>query len=130
MLDGLLDAHIAITGAFGLYVAQRGEALLQRPPRRNRGPRCAQRERGVQDVGVVSPLRGIFALQENVRVGIDEAGQDRGFRQVNHSRAGGNLRGRRIANTLDAIAVDDDHLIVPRLVGLAVDEGTGANDRP
>src|ERR1022692_4070223 len=59
---------------------------------------------------------------------IDEAGQQRGFRQIYDGRAGGNLGGGCIGNTLDAIAVNDDHLVVPRLVGFAIDQRAGAND--
>src|ERR1022692_1360330 len=129
-LDGLLYAHIAITGAFSLHVAQGSETLLQRPPRRYRGPRRTQGERGVQDVGIVSTLRGIFALQKDVSVGIDETGQDRGFRQINDNRAGRNPGSCRIANALDAIAVDDDHLVAPWPVGFAVDKRTRPNDGP
>ena len=125
----LLDADVAVARTFGLHVAQRGEALLQRPPRRNRGSCRAQRERRVQNVGVVAALRGIFALQKNVRVRIDQAGQHGVFRQIDHRRAGGNLRSRRVGDALDAIAANDDHLIVPRLVGLAVDQRAGTNDR-
>src|SRR5260370_24059199 len=31
LVDGLPDAHVAIAGAFGLYISQGREALLQRP---------------------------------------------------------------------------------------------------
>src|SRR5580700_6619813 len=120
LLDGLFNADIAITGAFSFDVAEGGEALFKRSARGNRGPRRAQRERSVQDVGIVSALRWIFSLQKDVSVGIDEAGQERGLRQVDYGRAGGNLGSRCIANTLDAIAVNDDHLVVPGRGGLAV----------
>ena len=57
-LDRLLDADVAVAGAFGLDIAQRGEALLQRAARGDRGARRAERQRGIQDVGVVSALGG------------------------------------------------------------------------
>ena len=57
-LDGFLDADVAIARAFGFEIAQRGETLLQRAPHGNRGPGGAQRQRILQDVGVVSALAG------------------------------------------------------------------------
>src|SRR5579863_3567081 len=76
LFNGHLDADIAVTSALGFDVAQCGEALFQRTPGGNGGPCGAQCERRIQNVDIVPALRGILALQEDVRVRIDEAGQD------------------------------------------------------
>ena len=72
--DRLLDSDVPVACAFRLEISQRGEALFQRAPCRNRGPRRAKGQRIFQDVGVVATLRRVFSLQENVGMGIDEAG--------------------------------------------------------
>jgi hypothetical protein len=54
-------------------------------------------------------------------VGIYEAGQQSGLGQVNRGRARGNLGGCCIADTLDTIAVNDNHLVAARRGGLAID---------
>ena len=72
--DRHLDADVAITGAFGLHVAQRGKALLQCAANRYRGSRRPQCQRIFQDVCIVAPLRRLFSLEEDVSVGINQAG--------------------------------------------------------
>ena len=86
-LDRLLDSDVAVTCAFRLEIAQRGEALLQRAPCRNRRPRRAKGQRIFQDVGVVASLRRVFSLQKDVRVGINQARQYGGVREVDGSYA-------------------------------------------
>src|SRR5260370_28634073 len=68
LLDGLLDAYVAVASAFGLNVAQGSEALLQRAPSGNCGSRRAQGERGLQGVYGVASLCAVFAPQVKVRV--------------------------------------------------------------
>ncbi len=126
--DRLLDSHVAVARAFGLDIAQRGEALLQRAPSRDRGPRRAQGQRIFQDVGVIAALRRIFSLQEDVGVGIDQAGQDGGVRKIDGIGARRNFRAGSVGDAFDAIAANHDDLIAARLVRLAVDQNAGAND--
>ncbi len=127
-LNRLLDADIAIACALGFHIPQCGKALLQRPPGRYRGSCRAHRQRRCQNVGVVAALRGIFALQEDVRVRIDQSGKHGLFREVDHRRTGGDLRIRGVSDALDAVAANDNYLIAPRLVGLTVDERASTND--
>jgi hypothetical protein len=127
-LNRLLDADIPVTRPLGFHVAECGEALLQRPPGRDRGSRRPHRQRRGQNVSVVAALRGIFSLQKDVRVRIDQARKHGLFRQVDHRRADRNLRIRRVRDALDAVAPNDDHLIASRLVVFAIDERAGTND--
>ena len=126
--DRLLDSDVAIARAFSLEIAQRGEALLQRAPCRNRGPRRAKGQRIFQDVGVVAALRRVFSLQEDVSVGINQAGQHGGVREVDGGGAGRDFRGGSVRDAFNAVAANHDDLIAARLVGLAIDEHAGAND--
>ena len=70
------DSDVAISRPFGFQIAQCGEALLQGAPSRDSGPDRAQRQRRIENIGVVTALGGIFPLQKNVRVRIDKPGQD------------------------------------------------------
>ena len=81
-LDRLLDADVAVAGAFGLDVADRREALLEGPARGHGRPGGAQRQPLLQELGVVASLGGHLALQENVRVAVDQPGQDGAAGQV------------------------------------------------
>ena len=126
--DRLLDSDVAVARAFGLQIAQRGETLLQRAPRRNRGPRRAKGQRIFQDVGVVASLRRVFSLQENVGMGIDQAGQYGGVREIDGGGAGGNFGAGSVRDAFNAVAANHDDLIAARLVGLAIDEHARAND--
>jgi len=123
----LFDADIAITGAFGFDVAQRGEALFQRPAGSNGGASGAQGERRIQYVDIVSACAGSSPCKkmwvcESMRPGSRVAADNRS-RWLRRNFGVG-----RIGNTLDAIAVDDDDLVVPRLIGLAIDQRAGANN--
>src|SRR5205807_4822541 len=48
LIDGLLDADVAVSRTLGLDVADGGESLLQRAARRNGGPRRRLAERVLQ----------------------------------------------------------------------------------
>ena len=61
-------------------------------------------------------------MQEDVGVGVDEAGQDGRAGEVDDRGAGRHARRRRVAYGLDPPAAHDDHLIVPCLVGSAVEQ--------
>ena len=126
--DGLLDAHVAIARAFGLDVAQRGKALLQRPPGGNRGPRRPQGQRIFQDVGVIAALRRVFSLQEDVGMGVDQAGENRGMGEIDQVGARGNFCAGSVGNAFDAVAPNHDDLVAAGLVGLAVNQHARAND--
>src|SRR5207302_4038749 len=120
LVDGLLDADVAVSRTLGLDVADGGESLLQRAARRNGGPRRAIRERILQQLHVITTLGRVFTLQKNVRVRIDQAGHHGHAGEVDDVRAVRDSRGR--ADALDAIAADDEDLILFRRIGTAVDE--------
>ena len=129
LLDRLLDADVAVPRAFRLDVADRRETLRERPARRHGRPGRAEREAVHQELRVVATLGGILSLEKDVRVAVDQPGQDGRSGEVDRGRAGGNLRGGRVAHRLDPVAADDDHLIAPRGRGPAVDERPRADDR-
>jgi hypothetical protein len=79
-LNCLLNADVAVTRTFGFHIPQRGEALLECPPRRDCSSRRAHGQWRSQNVGVISALCGIFSLQKDVSVRVDQAGKDRLFR--------------------------------------------------
>ena len=110
-VDGLLDADVAVAGAFRFDVANRREALLERASRGNGGARGAIRERILQKLNVVSAFGRVFALKKDVRMCVDQSRQDGHGRQIDHTRVRRQRRGV-VANADDAIAADHDGLIV------------------
>src|SRR5262249_46932139 len=70
---------------------------------------------------------GIFALQEDVRMRIDEPRQDRRAGEVDRFCAGGNFRRSGVSDSHDATALDDDHLVLAWLIALAVQQISRAN---
>ena len=128
LFNRLLDSQIAVAGAFGFQVANSGEALLQSAAGGNGRAGSAIRQGIVQKIYVVAALGGIFALQIDVGVGINHAGQHGGAREIDEL---GPLRdfGRSpAADACDAIAAHHDHLIAARLAGHAVNQHAGADN--
>jgi hypothetical protein len=128
LVDGLLDADVAVARAFRLHVAQGREPLLQGAAGGHRGPRGAEGEGLLEELGVVAALRRVLALQEEVRVGVDEAGEDGRGGKVDHGRA---LRRRSrggVAHGFDAMAAHEDELIAARRERPAVEQTAGADD--
>src|SRR5581483_1780493 len=70
--DRLFNADIAESGTFGFEVAQRGEALFKRPPHRYGRTGRSERQRVFEDIHVISALRRVLALKENVRVRVNQ----------------------------------------------------------
>ena len=126
--DRLLDSHIAITRAFSLQIADRGKALLQGAPGRDRGPRRAQCQRISENVGVVAALRRVFSLQEDMGMRVDQAGQYGGVREIDGGRTRGNFGGGSVRNAFNTVASNHDHLIPTGLVGFAVNENACTDD--
>ena len=124
-VDGALDVHVGVHRPFGLEIAQRGEAVLQGEARVARRENRAVGDRLVQELRVVR-LGGGIALQQEVRVRVDEARQHRHLREIDDLRV---LRlrlhlGQR-TDGADAVTVDEDADVGLYLVGAAVDEATG-----
>ena len=125
--DGFADFYVAVARAFGFDVAQRGEALVESAAAGEGGARGAECDSGFEDVGVVATFGGVFAPEEDVRVGVDESGEDCGVGEIDDVEAGGRLGGRgRDFN--DPVVLDEDELVFERGGGGAVDEGAGADD--
>ena len=72
LIDGLLDADVAVSRALGLDVADGRESLLQRSSGGDGGPRRAKREAVLQQLRVVAAFGRILALQKDVRMRIDQ----------------------------------------------------------
>ena len=60
------------------------------------------------------PFGRVFPLQKDVRMRIDQPGQNRGLRKIDHVRVGWNLCAGRVRDALDAISTNDDDLIATR----------------
>ena len=126
-LDRLLDADIAVAGALGLDVADGREALIERPPGRDRRARRPQGRALLQQLCVVPSLFGNLSLQEDVRVCVDEARKHRRPREIDHGCARRNSGRQPVVHALDAVAANDDRLVVPRRRRGPVDERSGAD---
>src|SRR3984957_9912724 len=66
--DGFADFDVAVAGAFGFYIAQRGETLFESAAAGEGGAGGAESDSGFQDIGVVAAFGGIFAPEKDVRV--------------------------------------------------------------
>ena len=112
-IDRPLEVGVGVHRAFGLEVADRREAVQERGLHGHRGADGAIGDRLLEQLLVVIGL-GDVSLQQNMRVGVDQAGQDGRSRQVDLLGAGGNfdLAGR--SDPLDALALDHDVLIASR----------------
>src|SRR5439155_698301 len=120
--NGPLDVHVGVHRAFGLQVAQRREAVLEREPRVARAEDGAVGDRLVQELLVVRLRRGI-ALEQQMGVGVDEAREHGELREVDHpsgARLPRHLSQR--SHGLDPLALDDDADVALCGVGAPVDE--------
>src|SRR5580704_420375 len=125
--DGFADFDVAVAGAFGFDVAKSGETLFESAAAGEGGARGAEGDAGFEYVGVVAAFGRIFAPEEDVRVGVDQAGEDCGVGKVDDVEAGGRLSGGG-GDFYDAIVLDEDELVLEGRVGGAVDERAGADD--
>ena len=116
--DRRLYIHVRVHGAFRLQVANSREAVRKRDVRVARGENRAVGNRLLQQLRVVFLGRDV-ALQQNVRMGIDESGQYRGFGKVNHFHTG--RRAPADGNGGDPVAFNDDQSIFEGLLALPID---------
>ena len=126
--DRLLDAHIAVASALGLDITNGREALLERATRRDHRARHAIGGRELEQLHVVAAGCGDLALQEDMSVAIDEAGQHGGGAEVEHLSSGRRRAGTRSVDRGDAITVDQYFLVRSRLCIRAIDERARTND--
>ncbi len=94
-VDRFLQVHVGIHGAFGFEVADRRETVPEGRLHGDRGADGAKGDRLLEQLLVVIGL-GDVSLKQDMRVGVDQAGQDRRTRQVDQLGAGGVLRFRRL----------------------------------
>ncbi len=125
-VDGVADVHVGVHRAFGLEVAQCCEAVFQRDARVAGAEDRAVGDGLVEQLHVVG-LGGRVALQQQVRVDVDEARQHRQLRQIDDLGVGAGLALdlRERPNGFDAVALDEDADVGLRLVGAAVDQAAG-----
>ena len=102
------------------------KSLFERAAAGEGGAGGAQSDAGFEDVGVVAAFGGIFAPEEDVRVGVDEAGEDGGVGEVDDVEAGDSAG--VAGDFYDAVILDEDELVFERRVGGAVDQGACADD--
>src|SRR4051812_26695872 len=107
-VDCLFNADVAVTSAFGFDITNRGEALFECAMRGNNGARGAVSKRMLEQLRVISTLGRIFALQKDVSVRVNEAGEHGGTRKIDHVRTGGNLGGGGVGNGLDLVSSNND----------------------
>ena len=120
MIDGVAHVHIAVAFAVGAQIAHGGKAGAQI------GLRFFQ---GEERPGFV---RGGHALAGgerviDMRMAVDQAGQDRCVAQVNHFGSGGNLDAIGGADAGDAVAADEHDLVGEIGARLRVKETAGAD---
>ena len=106
-------------------VADRGEARL------DGGLGVLDRGEGTVERGVLEPVDLVVAVgaRGDVRVAVDQAGQDPDARQVDDIGAVGDRDFRGRAHALDPLALDQDHLIGAERIAGAVEQAAGLDDR-
>src|SRR5271157_2842349 len=116
-VDGLLDVHIRVAGALGFKVANGGEPVAQGALRGDRAENGAVRRGLLQDLHVIVCGRDV-ALQQHVRMGVDQAGEADLAAEVDDFRA--SFLGDAVAELVDLPANDADPNVLARAVALAV----------
>ena len=119
-----LDVHVGIHCAFGFKIANRGEAILESDTRVARGENGTIRNRLFEKLLVII-FGSDVAVEKNVRVQIDKAGENGGIRKVNQFDAG--WRSGSCGNGDNFVVLDQDEGVVEHLFRFAVDEMAGTN---
>ena len=82
-------------------------------------------------IGITQNLHfQVRPISEDVGVGIDETGQDRGMTEVKYFSAGGYLDPVGGPDFADLVILDEYELIGQEPVGFAIKKPTGANGNP
>jgi hypothetical protein len=106
----------------GTHLAHRGDAGEQRAPGVGGGPQCLRWDRATQVVdGVAVPV--VAHLDAQVRVGVDDARQQRGVAQLDDPRAGRHRQGA--AYGLDASTCDEHDGVAHARVAPSVEQPRG-----
>ena len=120
LVDGVAQGDVVVAGAFGLEVPHRGEAVLEADLQRPHGAGDAVGRVLLEDLLVVLDRRRV-ALEKDVRVGVDQAGQEHPVAEVDDAGAGRHGR----SDALDPVADHDDDRPFDVPAGLHVEEARG-----
>ena len=127
-IDRVLDVDIGIHRAFGLEIANRREAVLEREPRVTRGEDRTIWGRLLEELVFVL-LRGDVALEQQVRVRVDHAGQHRHLAEIDDAGVGClPLDLRQGSHGLDAVLFNQNADVGLHLRRAAVDQSTGLDE--
>jgi hypothetical protein len=114
LVDGLLEFHIRVTGAFGSEIAHGSESGEQGGIEMVHGARHAQRQAFMRHL--VVPRGFIVWVQEHVRVAFNQARHESEAGKIDDLGAGGGIAFR--ASRFDAVAFDADGPIVVHRVAV------------
>ena len=116
-VNRVADVDVRIARAFGFQIADSRESIFQPLFRRLRSQDRAVRVRLLQDLVVIIFL-GDVALQQHVRVRVDQSRQARLARQIDHLRSAR----RRRSDLRNLLSLDLHYHIAPRLLRPAVNQ--------
>ena len=125
LIDGVAYVDVAVHRAFGFDVAHGGEAGFEIFFHVERGEDGAVLPGLLEEDVVVVRVVGIG--EHDVRVAIDQAGEDGGLGEVDDVRAGGDLDLVGGSDARDFIAVDHDDLVAQHLAIADIEEMPGAD---
>ena len=101
-------------------IAESGEARPKGGARMLRRPANSKSQRFFQDL--IIPRGFVVGMQVKVRVGVDQAGQERGAGKIDDARIGGRLHVGAWSDALNPLAPDQhDPIVVDRQVGAVED---------
>ncbi len=123
VVDGVAQGDVRVVA--GAQVAHGREPGLERPPG---VPRAVQRLARRRDPQPRVPERA--QVEGQVRVHVDQAGKQRGLRQVDRRVARGGLDVAGGGDPGDPVAFDDDGLAGAQLARAHVEHAPGADHRP
>jgi hypothetical protein len=116
------ERHVVVARTLRLEVANRREAVLEGDPECPHGARDAMGRILLEDLVLVLGLGGV-PLEEDVRVDVDQAGQNRPGAEIDHLRARRDGR----AHALDPARADDDDRVRAVSPGANVEQPGGAH---
>ena len=124
--DGRLDIDVGVHRALGLQVADGGEAVHHGGAHRGGGAQGAVRDALLEELLVVVG-RGDIALEEDVGMGVDQAGEEPGLAEIDHANS------RRLElgggpDLRDALSFHEDGELVPGRARVAVDQMRGFDE--
>ena len=127
-IDGELHVHVGEHRAFRFDIAQRREAVLERQARIPRGEDGAVGDRLVEQLLIVG-FGGGITLQQQMRMGIDQPGQNGHLGQIDDARGAGlRLHLRQRADRLDPVSFDQDAHVGLGGGGASVDQASGLDE--